>query len=113
MATEPALGAAVGCGPGVCFTKAEIYDVIHPHTGEKIAGAAQKRSKPGMLFQGSIARGVISPKLDWEKFEELLTSGLATALGIPSRITPWPELSEDELTALTEQYSTEEWNARR
>jgi len=102
-----------GCGPGVCFTKAEVYDVIHPQTGTKIAGAAQKRAKPGILFQGSIARGSVSPELDWEKFEELLTTGLAKALAISAVTSPWPEISEDELIALTEQYSTEEWNARR
>jgi len=102
-----------GSGPGVCFTKAEIHDVIQPHTGEKIAGAAQKRARPGILFQGSIARGAVSPELDWEKFEELLTSALAQALGLTAESTPWPEFSEDELSALTEQYSAEEWNARR
>jgi lipoate-protein ligase A len=102
-----------GCGPGVCFTKAEVHDVIHPHTGAKIAGAAQKRSRPGILFQGSISRGAVSPELDWEQFEELLTAALARALSLDAEPTPWPEFSEDELTALTEQYSTEEWNARR
>jgi lipoate-protein ligase A len=111
---EPATTAeTAGCGPGVCFTKAEIYDVVHPHTGAKIAGAAQKRAKPGILFQGSIARGAVSPAIDWDKFEELLVAGLAKALGLPFASVPWPEISEDELNALTEQYSTEEWNARR
>jgi lipoate-protein ligase A len=102
-----------GSGPGVCFTKAEIYDVIHPHTGAKIAGAAQKRAKPGILFQGSIARGAVLPSLDWEKFAELLIASLAETLGTTPVNIPWPEISDDELTALTEQYATEEWNARR
>ncbi|MFT3868179.1 MAG: lipoate--protein ligase family protein [Nibricoccus sp.] len=102
-----------GCGPGVCFTKAEVYDVIHPHTGAKIAGAAQKRSRPGILFQGSIARDAVSPDLDWDKFEESLSTALAQALGMGAESAPWPEFSEDELSALTEQYSTEEWNGRR
>lgn len=102
-----------GCGPGVCFTKAEIYDVVNPATGAKIAGAAQKRARPGILFQGSIARTSVSATLDWDLLEERLTTGLAKALGLPLASVPWPEISEDELTALTEQYSTEEWNARR
>lgn len=104
---------AVDCGPGVCFTKAENYDVIHPHAGMKIAGAAQKRSRPGILFQGSIARGAVLPDLDWEEFEKLLTDALAHALALNAEIAPWPDFSDDELSALTEQYSTEEWNARR
>jgi lipoate-protein ligase A len=102
-----------GCGPGVCFTKAENYDVVHPHSGAKIAGAAQKRSKQGMLFQGSIARSAVSPALNWDKFEDLLTANLARALGLTVVSSPWPEISEDEVAALTEQYSTEEWNAFR
>ena len=56
----PAVAAATeGAGPaapGVCFQKAELYDVIDPTTGAKIAGAAQKRNKHGLLFQGSIWR---------------------------------------------------------
>jgi lipoate-protein ligase A len=102
-----------GCGPGVCFTRAENYDVVHPHTGVKIAGAAQKRSKQGMLFQGSIARSVVSPVLDWDRFEELLASALTKALGLPLVQTPWPETSEDELAALIEQYSSPEWTEFR
>jgi len=112
--SEPsATDNSAGCGPGVCFTKAEVYDVVHAHTGAKIAGAAQKRARPGILFQGSIARNAVPPELDWDKFEERLTSGLAKALGLPFASVPWPEISEDELIALTEQYSTQEWNARR
>jgi len=111
---EPSTTAnTAGCGPGVCFTKAEIYDVIDAHTGAKIAGAAQKRARPGILFQGSIARSAVPPEIDWDKFEELLTTGIAKALDLPFASASWPEISEDELIALTEQYSTEEWNARR
>src|SRR6185369_5061730 len=44
-------------GPaGVCFQRAEVFDVVHERSGEKIAGAAQKRNKHGLLFQGSIWR---------------------------------------------------------
>jgi len=99
--------------PGVCFTRAENYDVVHPVTGAKIAGAAQKRSKKGMLFQGSIARAAVASALDWEAFEDLLISNLASSLGLAAVPTPWPEMAEEEVSALTEQYSTEEWNAFR
>jgi lipoate-protein ligase A len=113
---EPAAGPTdqppVG-GPGVCFTRAENYDVVHPQSGAKIAGAAQKRSKQGMLFQGSIARAAVASTLDWEKFEALLASNLASSLGLAAVPTPWPEMAEEEVVALTDQYSTEEWNAFR
>ena len=111
---EPASDANLaGCGPGVCFKRAENYDVVHPHTGGKIAGAAQKRSKQGMLFQGSIARMAVSSALDWDKFEELLTTNLAKALGLPPVQSPWPEIAEEEISALIEQYSSSEWTEFR
>ncbi|MEX2043722.1 MAG: lipoate--protein ligase family protein, partial [Opitutus sp.] len=43
-------------GAGVCFQRAEISDLVHEGTGVKIAGAAQKRNKRGLLLQGSVWR---------------------------------------------------------
>lgn len=39
-------------GPGQCFVGSEKYDLLHK--GRKIAGAAQRRNKLGLLIQGSI-----------------------------------------------------------
>ncbi len=104
-------------GPaGVCFQRAEIYDVVHERTGEKIAGAAQKRNKHGLLFQGSIWRPATTTDggtVDWEKFEEDFVARLAGALGVEAQATPWPEFNEDELSALVEQYSATEWTEHR
>jgi len=108
-AARDATGKPASTGLGVCFTQAEIYDVVQPRSGLKIAGAAQKRSKQGLLFQGSIARSAVSPTLAWDRFEDLLTANLAKALDLPPVTTPWPEIAEDELSALTEQYSSLEW----
>ena len=94
---------------GVCFQRAEIYDVVHTASGEKIAGAAQKRNKHGLLFQGSIWRPAAGPAVDWDKFHEDFTAGLAAALGTTAEPVPWPELNEDEVSGLTEQYSSPEW----
>ena len=105
-------------GVGVCFQRAEIYDVVNEHTGEKIAGAAQKRNKHGLLFQGSIWRPAASlpaigsaagPAVDWDKFHEDFTARLAALLGTTAEPVPWPELNEDEVIGLTEQYSSAEW----
>src|SRR6185503_10120131 len=58
-------------GPaGVCFQRVEVHDVVHASSGAKIAGAAQKRNKHGLLFQGSVRRRAIGTReIDWEKFE--------------------------------------------
>jgi lipoate-protein ligase A len=42
-------------GPGQCFVGAEQFDLLHD--GVKIAGAAQRRRKDGLLIQGSIQAG--------------------------------------------------------
>jgi len=98
---------------GVCFQRAEIYDVVKEMTGEKIAGAAQKRNKHGLLFQGSIWRPACGAAIDWDRFRGDFMAQIAAALGSEAVPKPWPEISEDELSALVEQYSSAEWNEFR
>lgn len=104
---------------GVCFQRAEVFDVVHGHSGEKIAGAAQKRNKHGLLFQGSIWQPAASwpavgsakecPAVDWDRFEEDFAARLAAQLGATPQAVPWPELNEEEVSGLTEQYASAEW----
>jgi lipoate-protein ligase A len=94
--------------PGVCFQRAELYDVVNPRTGRKIAGAAQKRNKHGLLFQGSIEKSSLSP-IDWDEFQSCFTSALGKALGMEPVETPWPELNEEEISGLVENYSDPQW----
>ncbi len=95
-------------GPTVCFQRAELYDVVNTSTGLKIAGAAQKRNKHGLLFQGSLEKSALGP-VDWDDFSARFTSALAQALRVEARETPWPDLHEDEVSGLIEQYSSPEW----
>jgi lipoyl(octanoyl) transferase len=112
---EPALraglnlrGAQVPPGEGICFQRAELYDVVNTSTGLKIAGAAQKRNKHGLLFQGSVEKAAVGP-VAWDEFSSRFSSVLARALGAEPEETPWPELNEDEVSGLIEQYSSPEW----
>jgi len=110
----PADGESATCAAtGVCFQRAELYDVIRSDTGEKIAGAAQKRNKHGLLFQGSLWRPAAGRAVDWDRFHDDFTAALADALALAARPTPWPEFSEDELDGLTETYSSPEWLEHR
>ncbi|MSU50514.1 MAG: lipoate--protein ligase family protein [Opitutus sp.] len=116
FSTNPATWGQVappsGGVPGVCFQRAEIHDVVHAQSGAKIAGAAQKRNKHGLLFQGSIwrpAAGGGGVTVNWKKFEEDFVAGLAASLSVSAEITPWPEFNEDEVSGLVEQYSSTEW----
>lgn len=94
--------------PGVCFQRAELYDVVNAYTGAKIAGAAQKRNKHGLLFQGSIEKSALGA-VDWEEFSARFVEALAQKLGVEPQETPWPDLNEAEVEGLIEQYSAPEW----
>lgn len=94
---------------GICFQRAEIHDVVAAPSGAKIAGAAQKRNKHGLLFQGSVWKPATGRALDWEEFERVFVQRLAQALQVTAETTPWPEFEEDEVSGLTEQYSSPEW----
>jgi len=106
-AVNPAAPTDAG-GPGVCFHRAERFDVIRPGTGAKLAGAAQKRNRHGLLFQGSIDRLAVGA-LDWEAFGDRFPAELAGVLGTAAETVPWPDLAEDEVAALTEHYASPEW----
>ena len=114
--TKPSAEPGAGeDGPaGVCFERAEIHDVVNADTGLKIAGAAQKRNKHGLLFQGSVWRPAAGgTALDWDTFGQNFTATLAAALETEAETVPWPELSEDEVSGLTERYGSAEWNEQR
>ena len=99
--------------PTICFTRPELYDVLHPDTGLKIAGAAQKRAKEGLLFQGSLLRPAADRIRDYDTFHAAFASALAAALGLPATEAPWPDYPEGEPEALTEQYAAPEWTEAR
>ena len=50
---------------GQCFVGAEQFDVIHQE--RKIAGAAQRRTKSGLLIQGSIQPPSSVSRVAWEE----------------------------------------------
>jgi lipoyl(octanoyl) transferase len=99
-------------GPTICFERPELYDVLNTATGSKIAGAAMKRNKHGLLLQGSIEKSRVGV-IDWEKFQARFEAELARALGATLTPTPWPELTESEVEGLIEQYSSPEWMEHR
>lgn len=100
-------------GPAVCFTRPELYDVVHPESGAKIAGAAQKRTKEGLLFQGSVWRPAAPAVADWEGLQAAFVARLAEVLRAEAVETPWPDFAEVELDGLVEQYGALEWTEAR
>jgi len=96
--------------PGQCFEGYEKHDVLL--TGQKIAGAAQRRRREGLLIQGSVQRSGFSElQADWQS---ALCAQASAQLGVE-----WSDLApDDELRARAEQlakekYSRAEYNRRR
>lgn len=92
-----------------CFQRAVKYDVV---AGEqKIAGAAQRRSKTGTLHQGSIIPG---GKFDWESLSRSLQSELGPLLGAQitdSNLTDAEHALAEELAI--SRYVTDAWNQNK
>ena len=94
---------------GVCFHRAEIYDVVHSGGRAKIAGAAQKRNKHGLLLQGSVWKPACATPVDWDAFHDTFTARLATTLAAGIEQPGWPDFDYDEEQALIDQYASPEW----
>ena len=94
---------------GQCFIGAEQFDLLWQH--RKIAGAAQRRSRDGLLIQGSIQPPI---GLDRVEFEKAFCDWAQAEWGVK-----WQPLAVDaallervrELTR--EKYARREYNERR
>ena len=100
-----------GLARGICFEEPEPFDVIHPVSGRKIAGAAMKRSRSGILIQGSLARSLLT-SLDRPAFETEFGLGLAHWLKLePVRLQA--DLPEDLHAAERLRFASRSWNRKR
>lgn len=100
---EPDLAPANGESGGMCFENPVEFDVMDA-TGEKIAGAAQRRGKLGLLHQGSVATAGNS-RLRGELFAARLAESWWEAEIYPD------EGRIAEIVAM--KYSRKEWLERR
>ncbi|MCH6257988.1 hypothetical protein MLD52_15620 [Puniceicoccaceae bacterium K14] len=98
--------------PSVCFNKAEVFDVVLNNLPTKIAGAAQKRTKAGMLLQGSIWKPT-APNVDWDKFYQTFADQIARIMEAEIETVGWPDWVDYEIEKLVDQFDSEEWNRRR
>jgi lipoyl(octanoyl) transferase len=85
-----------------CFANAVRADVIT--NGQKVAGAAHRRTRAGLLHQGSIQRSDL-PERFRDDFARLLCPQF-------ERTTLWPGLSERAAAIARKKYGTNEWLTR-
>ena len=99
-------------GPGQCFIGAEKSDLLWK--GMKIAGAAQRRTRDGLLIQGSIQRLPDGPsRPDWQ-------AAMLTLPPMPARPMvewnplPWtPDLQTQAAELVQTKYTQAAYNRKR
>lgn len=97
--------------PDDCARQAEPHDLVRVDDGLKVAGAAQKRNRHGLLIEGYVWRPFL-PACDWARFERVLVERLGEALASPPVAVPAPiyeQVTYDETWA---KFNSPEWNQR-
>lgn len=102
--------AAVHEQPGQCFIGAEKFDLLH--RGRKIAGAAQRRNKHGLLIQGSVQEqpaGV--ERKNWEA--AMLEAGSQREKIAWEELQLPKEMIERAESLAFEKYGSEQYNQKK
>lgn len=95
----------------VCFSNPTRYDILID--GEKIAGSAQRRTRNGILHQGSLHFGGPLP-VPRPRLGEVLRLGLQEILQVETQeFRPDADLLAQMERRATDKYATPEWNGRR
>lgn len=89
-------------GMGVCFTEPARFDVVR--NGQKIAGAAQRRSRAGFLHQGTVQPLQPPPEFAW-KFARAL-AGKPVAIAQADVVKRMVERAD---ALCSEKYGAESW----
>ncbi|HTB63938.1 MAG TPA: lipoate--protein ligase family protein [Opitutales bacterium] len=105
--------AALGKKLSVCFQQAEPFDVVRLDDSRKIAGAAQKRTRQGMLFQGSVDRMAVPELKNRENLAELFSQRLGEILQAKPRALAQPPFPPVLLAETGAKFAAAEWNEKR
>jgi lipoate-protein ligase A len=96
--------------PGQCFVGHERFDLLWQ--GKKIAGAAQRRRRDGLLIQGSIQPPPAAPpRAEWER---ALGEAAEALLGVAWAALPWDVLLQARAEDLARRkYAVAGYNQKR
>jgi len=97
--------------PDDCSRRAEPNDLVRSDDGRKVAGAAQKRTRQGLLIEGYIWRPFLSG-CDWDRFEKDFVQALSTVLGSPAVDVPEPIYNQFDHEGTWAKFASREWNER-
>jgi lipoate-protein ligase A len=98
--------------PGNCFEEPVGWDLMNFDFSKKIAGAAMKRSRKGVLLQGTIIM-----QKDWNlnrlRFEDNLINCFAEMLNEKNYKVAWPDRFSSEIDKLNKQFASLDWKKNR
>lgn len=101
-------------GAEQCFVTPAANDVLRSD-GRKIAGAALKRNRKGLLIQGSIDRGALPQSFDYGKFQDTLLEALSSYLHLePGQLNDIrPLFKSARIEAEKTRFASREWTEKR
>jgi len=98
-------------GTGACFARPVTWDLLDPDSNAKVGGGAQRRSRGGVIHQGSIRlpEALRDPAADWiDDFTGRLAESRSPAS--PDRRRDWEKAAE---SLESDRYARESWNRPR
>lgn len=98
--------------PGDCFLEPVGKDLMNKSGSKKIAGAAMKRTKKGILIQGTIDISMFS-KLDLDKFYKFFVKEIENLLFEKTQIERWPIEFDHEHKFYVKQFASSVWLENR
>jgi lipoyl(octanoyl) transferase len=98
--------------PGDCFSEPVARDLMSEDGTEKMAGAAMKRTKSGVLVQGTMDLTSL-PTFDHGKFYSSFVEGLSEVVGESPNPIDWPDGFEKERRPFVRQFSSLSWLRER
>jgi lipoate-protein ligase A len=97
--------------PDACAQRAEPNDLVRSDDGRKVAGAAQKRTRGGLLLEGYVWRPFLKD-CDWTRFERDFTAALGAKLGSPPAPVTEPVYDQLDHETSWARFNSREWNER-
>lgn len=97
-----------------CFVSPAANDVLLP-CGQKVAGAAMKRTRNGLLVQGSIDRATLPETFKFDHFQDTFVQELQTLLQIQTGTVQDLRMlfQSDEIESEKLRFASNEWLTRR
>lgn len=97
--------------PGDCFLEPVGKDLMHENGLSKIAGAAMKRTKRGILIQGTV--DLTNYQLNLNQFFDSFVKEIENLFSEERQTREWPQQLLAELNQIITQFSSQKWREQR